>query len=111
VGNCDILVVDTPIYRATCTRLFQHFINFIDQDALVGTPAFLSAIGGDLSHCLSIDHQLRPLFTFFQAHPLPVGVFAENADFDGYSVTPGLQVRISAAVDHALPHIHPHSSS
>lgn len=111
VENSDLLVVSTPIYRATYTGLFKHFFDFINQDALTGMPVFLSAIGGNLSHSLSIDHQLRPLFTFFRAVPLPVGVFAQNADFDGYSVRPGLRDRISAAVDHALPHIQPRPSS
>lgn len=111
VENSDLLVVATPTYRATYTGLFKHFFDFINQNTLTGTPVFLSAIGGNLSHSLSIDHQLRPLFAFFQAVPLPVGVFAQNADFDGYSVRPELRDRISVAVDHALPHIRPLPSS
>jgi len=103
VENCDLLVVTTPTYRATYTGLFKHFFDFIGQDALAGTPVFLSAIGGNDSHSLSIDHQLRPLFAFFRAVSLPEGVFAENAEFDGRTAGESLRTRISAAVDAALP--------
>jgi FMN reductase len=103
VESADLLVVTTPIYRATYTGLFKHLFDFVHQDALVGTPVFLSAIGGNISHSLSIDHQLRPLFSFFRAIPLPVGVFAENADFDGHTAGADLLKTIVAAVDHALP--------
>lgn len=103
VENADLLVVTTPIYRATYTGLFKHFFDLVHQDALVGTPVFLSAIGGNISHSLSIDHQLRPLFSFFRAISLPVGVFAENADFDGHSARDELVNTIGIAVEHALP--------
>ncbi|MGM0928854.1 MAG: NAD(P)H-dependent oxidoreductase [Actinomycetota bacterium] len=102
VENADLIVVTTPIYRATYTGLFKHFFDLVRQDALVGTPVFLSAIGGNISHALSIDHQLRPLFSFFQALSLPVGVFAENADFDEYTACEGLLNKISDAVEQAL---------
>lgn len=107
VESSDLLVVATPVYRATYTGLFKHFFDLVGQDALAGTPVFLSAIGGNVSHSLSIDHQLRPLFAFFRAVSLPVGVFAENADFDGYAAGDRLRSRIHAAVDDAMPLLAP----
>ena len=103
VEGCDLLVVTTPIYRATYTGMFKHFFDLVGQDALVGTPVFLSAIGGNLSHALSIDHQLRPLFAFFRAVALPEGVFAEGADFSGHQPGEPLQRRARAAVERAMP--------
>ena len=51
-----------------------------------------------------IDHQLRPLFSFFQALSLPVGVYASEADFSDYQISSELlQARIRLAVKHALP--------
>src|SRR5262249_3339509 len=41
VEACDLLVVTTPIYRATYTGLFKHFFDLVGQDELVGTPVFL----------------------------------------------------------------------
>ncbi|WP_298044937.1 NAD(P)H-dependent oxidoreductase [uncultured Citricoccus sp.] len=102
VENADLIVVSTPTYRAAYPGLFKHFFDFVPQDALTGTPVFLSAIGGNISHSLTIDHQLRPLFSFFQAIALPTGVFAENADFDGYTAREGLLSTISHAVGQSL---------
>ncbi|MCU1409117.1 MAG: msuE [Microbacteriaceae bacterium] len=103
VEASDLLVVSTPTYRASYTGMFKHFFDFIGQDALAGKPVFLSSIGGNASHSLSIDHQLRPLFAFFRAVSLPVGVFAENVDFDHYTASENLRARITSAVDEALP--------
>ncbi len=69
VEQADVLVVSTPVYRGSYTGLFKHFFDFIHQDALVDTPILLAATGGSERHALVIDHQLRPLFSFFQAHP------------------------------------------
>ncbi len=55
-----------------------------------------------------IDHQLRPLFSFFQARTLPIGVYAAESDFDGYEIAnPALRARIALAVDRAVPQLRP----
>jgi FMN reductase len=47
---------------------------------------------------------LRPLFSFFQACTLPIGVYASEGDFTGYSVTnAALRERIALAANRALP--------
>ena len=84
VEQADILVVATPVYRGSYTGLFKHFFDFIDQDALIDKPVLLAATGGSERHALMIDHQLRPLFSFFQARTLPLGVYATDKDFTDY---------------------------
>ena len=106
VEQADILVVTTPVYRGSYTGLFKHFFDFIHQDALVDTPVLLAATGGSERHALMIDHQLRPLFSFFQARTLPLGVYATDKDFDGYRVQDmALLERANLAVQRALPFI------
>ncbi|MBB1626381.1 FMN reductase [Achromobacter sp. UMC71] len=106
VEQADILVVTTPVYRGSYTGLFKHFFDFIDQDALVDTPVLLAATGGSERHALIIDHQLRPLFSFFQARTLPLGVYATDRDFVDYRLRdPALIERTRLAVERALPFI------
>jgi FMN reductase len=106
VEQADILVVTTPVYRGSYTGLFKHFFDFIDQDALVDTPVLLAATGGSERHALMIDHQLRPLFSFFQARTLPLGVYATDKDFVDYRLQdPALIERTRLAVERALPFI------
>lgn len=45
---------------------------------------------------------MRPLFSFFQALTLPIGVYASQADFHDYQITsPALQARIALAAERA----------
>ncbi|QXQ00688.1 FMN reductase [Stenotrophomonas indicatrix] len=104
VERADVLVVVTPVYRGSYTGLFKHFFDFIDQDALVDTPILLAATGGSERHALVIDHQLRPLFSFFQARTLPLGVYATDKDFaDGCVQNEALMQRARLAVQRAMP--------
>src|SRR5690606_39283401 len=82
VERADVLVVTTPVYRGSYTGLFKHFFDFVQQDALIDKPVLLAATGGSDRHALMIDHQLRPLFSFFQARTLPLGVYATDKDFE-----------------------------
>lgn len=104
VEQADVLVVATPVYRGSYTGLFKHFFDFIDQDALIDTPVLLAATGGSDRHALMIDHQLRPLFSFFQARTLPLGVYATDRDFAGHGLhNAELIQRARLAVERALP--------
>lgn len=104
VEQADILVVTTPVYRGSYTGLFKHFFDFLHQDALVDTPILLAATGGSERHALMIDHQLRPLFSFFQARTLPLGVYATDKDFVDYRLQDAALIeRARLAVERALP--------
>jgi FMN reductase len=104
VEQADILVVATPVYRGAYAGLFKHFFDFVHQDALIDTPVLLAATGGSERHALVIDHQLRPLFSFFQARTLPLGVYATDKDFVEYQLqSQALIDRARLAVQRALP--------
>lgn len=104
VEQADILLVATPVYRGAYTGLFKHFFDLIDQDALIDKPVLLSATGGSERHALVIDHQLRPLFSFFQARTLPLGIYATDSDFVDYRLqNEALIQRARLAVQRALP--------
>jgi FMN reductase len=106
VEDADVLVVGTPIYRASYTGLFKHFFDLVEQHALVGTPVLLTATGGSDRHTLAIEHQLRPLFGFFQALTLPTGVYGSSADLAGGRVASAeLRERVDQAVDRSLPFV------
>lgn len=103
VEQADVLVVATPVFRGSYTGLFKHFFDFIHQDALIGKPVLLAATGGSERHALVIDHQLRPLFSFFQTHTLPLGVYATDKDFVDYRLeNDALIQRAQLAVQRAL---------
>ncbi|MBB3021541.1 FMN reductase [Microvirga lupini] len=99
VERADLLLIGTPVYKGSYTGLFKHFIDLVDYKSLAGVPVALLAMGGSDRHALVIDHQLRPLFGFFNAQTLPTGVFvSEHSYSDGRINDPVLQNRISTFV-------------
>ena len=104
IETADFLVVASPVYRASFTGLFKHLFDLVDQHALIDVPVLLAATGGSDRHALVIEHQLRPLFSFFQAHTLPIGVYANEAEIRDYKVaSPSLRARIELAAERARP--------
>ena len=104
VEQADVLVVTTPVFRGSYTGLFKHFFDFIHQDALIDKPVLLAATGGSERHALVIDHQLRPLFSFFLARTLPLGIYATDKDFADYRLQDEAPIeRARLAVQRALP--------
>ena len=104
IESADLLIAASPVYRASFTGLFKHLFDFVDQYALVGQPVLLGATGGGERHALILEHQLRPLFGFFQSLTLPLGVYASTSDFDGSRLRDGaVRDRIDQAVSRGLP--------
>ena len=104
VEAADLIVVGSPAYRATYTGLFKLFFDHVGQYALADKPVILTATGGSDRHALLVEHQMRPLFGFFQALTLPIGVYANDSDFTSGAVTSlDLQERIDLAVARSVP--------
>lgn len=105
VETADALIVGTPVYRASYPGLFKHFFDLIEQFALVNVPVILAASGGSERHSLVIEHQLRPLFSFFQTQTMSLGVYATDKDFssDYRIINHELLERISLTIQRTLP--------
>ena len=104
----DALIVGSPVYKGSYGGLFKHLFDLIDPAALAGKPVLLTATGGGDRHALVIEHQLRPLFGFFEAAVLPTGVYAGGADFqDGQPAAPALLDRLDRAVAQFAPWLEP----
>ncbi len=104
IEQADLLIVAAPVYRGSYPGLLKHLFDLIDLNALIDTPVLLAATGGSERHALVLDHQLRPLFSFFQAMTLPIGVYATEADFADYQITSELlKARIRLAAERAAP--------
>lgn len=104
IEQADVLIVGAPVFRGSVPGLFKHLFDLLAIDALVGKPVLLAATGGSPRHALVIDHQLRPLFSFFQSLVLPSGAYATPSDFTDYDITdPALKERIELVIDQAVP--------
>jgi FMN reductase len=87
IEAADLLIVASPVYRASFTGLFKHLFDFVDPAALAGRPVILTATGGGRRHALVVEHQLRPLFGFFSALTVPTSIYASDEDFENGKLT------------------------
>jgi FMN reductase len=72
----------------------------VRPNALVGRPVLLAATGGTPLHGLMTEHQLRPLFGFFNALTLPTTIFALESEFRDHEIaTPELAARTKRAAN------------
>ena len=111
IERADVLVAASPVYKASYTGLFKHLFDLLDPKALEGRHVLLAATGGSDRHALVIEHQLRPLFSFFGAHILPVSIYGVNGDFENSDeLSPSIVPRIARAVDQ-LAALTPRSSA
>ena len=81
LGAADGLVVSTPVYKAGASGLFKSFFDLLDNDLLIGMPVILAATAGTARHALVADDQLRPLFAYLRALPVPTSLFAAPEDW------------------------------
>ncbi|HEU5127197.1 MAG TPA: NAD(P)H-dependent oxidoreductase [Glycomyces sp.] len=71
VGTADILIIGTPVYKASYTGLLKLFLDQLPPGALSGTAAVPVTIAGAAPHRLLADLHLRPVLAELGAR-LPV---------------------------------------
>lgn len=102
IQDADVLVVGSPVYKGSYTGLLKHIFDLVDPQALAGKPAILAATGGSPLHALVVEHQLRPLLSFFGAHTVPTAIYAIDGDFtDHQLVNPKVIERVRRAAAEA----------
>lgn len=100
VESADILVVASPVYRASYSGALKHLFDLVDYRSLTGKPVIVGATGGNPLHGLMPDQQLRPLFAFFRTLTLSTSIYALESDFENYAIgSSHLEQRIKTAAD------------
>lgn len=87
VAAADAYVVGTPSYRGSYTGALKNLFDLVPNDAPHGKIAGLVLTAGSDHHFLAIEHQLRPLLSFFQVLTVPGAVYAQNAHFTDGTLT------------------------
>lgn len=87
IAGADAYIVGSPIYRGTYSGAFKNLFDLIPNDALKGKVIGIIATGGSDHHYLSIEHQFKPLFGYFNAYTIPGGVYANNTHFNDGKLT------------------------
>jgi FMN reductase len=98
VTNVPILLVGTPIYRASYTGQLKAFFDLMPRDALHGTIAGLIATGASPAHLLAVDHGLRPLVASLAGLSAARAIYATDPELGGYPTDP-LPAELGAQLD------------
>jgi FMN reductase len=93
-----ILVVGTPIYRASYTGQLKAFFDLLPRDALAGSIVGLIATGASPAHMLAVDHGLRPLVASLAGLSAARAIYATDPELGGYPNDP-LSAEISEQLD------------
>ena len=80
-SQAAILLLATPIYRATYTGQLKAFLDLFPQNALRGVVVGLIATGGGPHHALAVDHGLRPLVASLGGLSAAQAIYVTDAEF------------------------------
>lgn len=104
-ASANILVLGTPVYRASYTGQLKAFFDLMMPEALVGSVAGLIATGASPIHSLAVDHGMRPLVASLGGLSAARALYVTDAELAGYPESPlpdVLAVRIGALADELL---------
>ncbi|MBR1218951.1 NAD(P)H-dependent oxidoreductase [Bradyrhizobium sp. U87765 SZCCT0131] len=105
IEAADGLVIGCPVFQGSYPGLFKHVFDLIGPGALKNRPVLLTAVGGGLRHSLVVEHQLRPLFGFFEACTVSTAVYAGSAEIADGTLPPMIAARLADAVDQFAAHL------
>lgn len=82
LADADGVIAAAPVYKAGPSGLFTSFFHALDDDLLIGKPVILAATAGTARHALVVDEQMRSLFAYLRALPVPTSLFAASEDWN-----------------------------
>ncbi|GGJ09723.1 hypothetical protein GCM10010885_18520 [Alicyclobacillus cellulosilyticus] len=104
LATADVVVIASPVYKASYTGLLKAYLDLLPQQSLAGKVVLPIAMGGTLAHLLVIDYALRPVLAALGAEHVLQGVYVLDAavewrDGQGVVRDPDVVRRLDNAVD------------
>lgn len=81
LARADGVIAAGPVYAAGPSGLFTSFFQVLDTDLLIGKPVLLAATAGTARHALVVDGEMRSMFAYLRALPVPTSLFAASEDW------------------------------
>jgi FMN reductase len=100
-SGASILVLASPVYRATVSGALKAFLDRFATGALAGTAVVLIATAAIPEHYLSLDTGGRALVASLDGWTVPTVVYATTADVVDGVVGDAVRDRLARALDEA----------
>jgi FMN reductase len=112
VAHADLVLVATPIYKASYSGLLKTFLDLLPVDALRVKTVLPLATGGSPAHLLAVDYALKPVLGAMGARSILDAVFATDDQLvaheaGGFVPDAGLLRRLDRALQPLLPSTEP----
>jgi FMN reductase len=75
VEDSNIIVILTPVYKASFSGVLKTYLDLLPQNGLEGKTILPIAVGGTFGHLLMIDYSLKPVLTALGATHILKGAF------------------------------------
>ena len=75
VEEADIIVLLTPIYKASYSGILKTYLDLLPQKALQGKIILPIAVGGSIGHLLALEYALKPILAVLGATNIAHSVY------------------------------------
>jgi FMN reductase len=82
IVSADVLVIVTPMYRATYSGALKCLFDLLPAGGLRGTACVLAGTGGSRDHFLALDTGLRAMVASLEGWAVPTVVYATAEQVD-----------------------------
>lgn len=104
VEQAGIVIVATPVYKASYSGLLKSFLDLLPQYGLKDKAVLPIATGGSSAHLLALDYALRPVLASLGARVIVESLFVSDGQLsfaDGrIALAPDIQLRFDNALTH-----------
>ncbi len=100
-SSAGVLLLATPVYRATFNGALKAFLDRFPTDALLRTAVVLAATAASPAHFLSLDTGGRAVVASLGGWTVPTVVYATGADFTDGAPGPSLLETLEVALGQA----------
>lgn len=113
VEDSTIIVILTPVYKASFTGVLKTYLDLLPQNSLEGKIVLPVAIGGTYGHLLMIDYSLKPVLSALGATHILKGVFILDSQVkkignNQYEIDEEVKNRLDASFNHIKKFLTPH---
>ncbi|PAE33369.1 NADPH-dependent FMN reductase [Bacillus sp. 7884-1] len=107
VEESQIVVILTPIYKASYTGILKTYLDLLPQKALEGKIVVPLAVGGSAFHLLAIEYALKPVLSVLGATEILNTVYIidkqiERLATDGFQIDEEAEQRLTTELQQLL---------